>query len=174
MKIIDVIVNKQQLTVRAPCELVAGTVGLYGVKVTYDEEWDATPHRLILFDGCKEIKLEDRGEVVTVPHECIEKPCYLKFGLLGMDGNGEIRITTYSDSDNKLEVLPKDWKGEAETDEPLPKPTPSEWERLHTELQRANDLNANYAKVTNELLGIDQQLDAILDKQEAYIGGASE
>ena len=172
MNIIEINVSKQQLQVRAPCELVAGTVGLYGVKVTYDEEWDATPQRLILFDGCEEIKLEDTGGVITVPHECIAKPCYLKFGLLGMDGNGKIRITTYSDSDNKLDVLPKDWKGEAETDEPLPEPTPTEWERLHAEIQRANDLNENYAKVTNELLGLDEQVDAILVKQEAYIGGA--
>lgn len=173
MNVIEITVSKQKMTVRAPCTLVAGTVGLYGVKVTYDEEWNATPLRLVEFIGCADLKLQDTGGVIEIPHECIEKPCYLRFGLLGLDGNGEVRITTYSEA-NSIEVLPPDFRGEAESDEPLPPPTPSVYESMQKELQRANDLAENYAQVTNELLGIDEQLDAILAKQEAYIGGAGE
>lgn len=146
MNVIELTVSKQKMTVRAPCTLVAGTVGLYGVKVTYDEEWDATPLRLVEFIGCADLKLQDTGGVIEIPPECIEKPCYLRFGLLGLDGNGKVRITTYSEQ-NCLEVVPADFKGEAESDEPLPPPTPSVYEQIITELEEVKQKSAYNALI---------------------------
>lgn len=125
MNVIEICVKKQKMTFSKPCELVAGTVGRYGVKITYDEEWEKTPHRLIMFAGCDIKKIEDTGEVIEIPHEVIEKPCYLKFGLLGLDGTGKVRITTYSKGN--IEVLPADWRNGDEVDEPT-QATPTLWE----------------------------------------------
>lgn len=134
MNVININVSNQKITFIKPCELVAGTRGLYGVKVTYDEEWDETPHRLILFNGCKPIKVEDTGEVVAIPPESIASPCYLQFGLLGLDGDGNVRITTYSDHKDKITVRPASWHNGDEPDEETP-PTPNIYEQILKKLE---------------------------------------
>jgi len=125
MKIIKLSVSNQKLTVEAPFDIVAGTSGRYGVKVTYDAEWDAAPYRVVQFNGCEIKKADDTGDIVPVPWECIKTPCYLKFAILGLDGNGNIRITT--NSKDVLEVLPEGWKDGIGKDELLP-PTQNMWE----------------------------------------------
>lgn len=130
MNVIELCVKNQKMTFYKPCELVAGTVGRYGVKITYDEEWDKTPHRLIMFAGCDIKKIEDTGEVIEIPHEVLKRPCYLKFGLLGLDGKGNVRITTYSSAKDSIRVLPADWRNGdeiAEQEKPA-EPTPTLWE----------------------------------------------
>lgn len=130
MEVIELKIEKQKLKVNSPCKLVAGTARLYGVKVTFDDEWDVVPHRLIEFIGCvtKPQPVYDTDEIIELPWECITDPCYLKFALVGMDGNGKIRVQTYSDSgENILRVRPKDWKEGTECDEFLA-PTRNLWE----------------------------------------------
>ncbi|MBO5909012.1 MAG: hypothetical protein J6Q67_04445 [Clostridia bacterium] len=164
MKIFEITVSKQKIKTRAPCRLVAGTVGLYGVKVTYDDDWDKAPYKHILFDGCEAIKVEDKGEVIPIPHESIKEPCRLKISLLGMDGNGEIRIPTYNSDDNGIYVFPNDWKDEGVGDPE--KPTPNIWEQLKKEIEEVKE-SVN-AKKTSVLL-VDAETSATYKVQ--VVGG---
>lgn len=134
MKIINISIQKQKMIVDAPFEVVAGTIGLYGVQVKYDEEWDEIPYKLLMLKGTKTIKLEEKGEVIKVPGEVISKSCFLEFGIIGYDGNGEVRITTYSNyGDNMVVVRSSDWNGNIESDVVEP-PTPTIWEDIKREI----------------------------------------
>lgn len=139
MKIINISIQKQKMTVDAPFKVVAGTIGLYGVKVEYDEEWDEIPYKLLMLKGTKTIKLEEKGEVIKVPGEVISEPCCLEFGLIGFDGNGDVRITTYSHyGSSMIWVKSSDWSGDIESDEVDP-PTPTIWEDIKREISEIKD-----------------------------------
>lgn len=185
-KIIEVSVSNQQLVAKTPCRLVAGTRGLYAVRVTYDDEWNETPHILLQFNGCKtkEVDIRDASEPIDVPWECIEEACYLSLALLGMDGNGELKLTTYSRNNNSLIVYPKDWRDKGEDDEdrdPLP-PTPTIWEDLKEQLSEKADAEdvekaigeleeeiakkADAQEVNNKFSGIEEQLNKKVGSEE--------
>ena len=158
MKIINISIQKQKMVVDAPFKVVAGTIGLYGVQVEYDEEWDEIPYKLLMLKGTKTIKLEEKGEIVKVPGEVISEPCCLEFGLIGFDGNGDVRITTYSHyGSSMIWVKSSDWSGDVESDEVDP-PTPTIWEDIKKEIGEIKD------KVEN----IEDEVENLVPGQPGY------
>ena len=157
-KIIEVSVHKQKLAAKAPCRLVAGSSGRYFVKLKInDEEWNGIPYILLQFKGCekKEVEVGNLDEIIEIPWECIKEPCILSFALLGMDGNGELRLTTYSESNNSLVVWRKDWKdGEGQDDL---SPTPNMWE---VEKKRYDELES---QMNNAIEELNNQMNSIID-----------
>ena len=124
--------------------LVAGSVGVYAVKLTYDAQWDNAPVRVVVFDGglCnKRISVQDTTGTVTIPPECIahgEHGNWLQIGVLGFDGTGALRITTRAMRDG-LRIDPA---GVSDADVPQDPPTatPGLWEQLVTDIGNLSDL----------------------------------
>jgi hypothetical protein len=170
LKIIQINVSKQKLTAKSDFSLVAGTVGQYGVHVEYDSEWDELPYRLLMIKGSKTLKVRDDGEVIVIPPECIEKPCYLQFGLIGMDGSGEVRITTYSDSmENTFTVHSSDWKGDS-TEDIIGPPSPTIWESLARDI----DLLGNEILVCKQdIITNNQQISLLFEMIENLPSGGT-
>lgn len=115
--------------------LVAGSVGVYAVTLTYDAQWDDAPVRVVVFDGGmgnERISVQDTTGTVIIPPECIAHENWLQIGVLGLDGTGALRITTCAMPDG-LRIDPA---GVSDADVPQDPPmaTPGLWEQLVTDV----------------------------------------
>ncbi len=113
MKEITARVSGQNLVLDQTVLNVAGSVNLYKLKITFDEDWGTVDTKIVSFsNGCgKGIAVEyNEGDGVTIPWEVLKTPegkiGKVHIGVLGYAGT-DLRITTTSAYEaNVLIVMP--------------------------------------------------------------------
>ena len=98
---INITVTGQELSVDQESVQVAGSVGIYYVKTTYDEAWDSVESKTIVFmptindpESPVSYAVEDNGEPVEIPSEVLDYSGAIIVGVIGYAENGAIKITT--------------------------------------------------------------------------------
>lgn len=131
MDIIDLSVSKQVITRSADTALVAGEVGVHGVRVTYDAAWDGAASRVLCFSGpTGHVAVMDEGGETPIPWEVIREPGMLDIGIVGYDNAGTMVITTRVQApyNSRFRVYPN-----TSCDNEAPPPaeyTPNVWDQL--------------------------------------------
>lgn len=131
MDIIDLSVSRQVITRSADTALVAGEVGVHGVRVTYDAAWDGAVSRVLCFSGpTGHVAVMDEGGETPIPWEVIQEPGMLDIGIVGYDNAGAMVVTTRVQApyNSRFRVYPN-----TSCDNEAPPPaeyTPNVWNQL--------------------------------------------
>lgn len=140
-KIINIDVENQKVAVVGRHELAAGTVGLYGVRVRFDEEWEDLETILLTFIAPKVAKTieYEPGTVAEIPWEALADAGTLMVGVYGIKADGTRKNTTFTqDQDNTMILNPA--VSTSTTPSPSPSPTPDIWTQIQLDMGKLTDL----------------------------------
>lgn len=133
---IEIAVKDQRLTVKSPRNLVAGTAGLTGFTISFDESWENLK-KILLFeavtgDGRRQrVELLLKGSEGQVPWEVLERPGTLRISAVGLSEDG-IRQPTALMAE-PLYIIPSGTLSGS----PAEKRTPELWEQAVTATTKA-------------------------------------
>ncbi len=90
---INIRIDNDNLTINEPAAIVSGSKNYYRLQAVFTSDWDGLS-RYVVFptQECSVAMTED--DSVLVPEAIIAESGVLTFGLIGMDGEGNLRITT--------------------------------------------------------------------------------
>lgn len=99
MRILEFIVNKQQLMQNPECDfssIIAGTKDYLKAKFQFSEEWDGCRKAASFWlNGCEYATLLDDNDECAIPSEVLTRKSF----LVSLTGKGDYKITT-----NKLKI----------------------------------------------------------------------
>jgi len=144
MREISATVENQALSItdRAPVH-VAGTVGAYRLKLTFDDEWGGLAAKIVTFRSKAAVRtvLYDSEDGVNIPWEALAAPGKLLIGVIGTTTDGSTVLTTASKNDeNVLEILPATTV-ETNISTLPPEPSPSVAAQLQAQIGDLSDLS---------------------------------
>lgn len=90
--IIRIRIDNDNLSINEPNTIVSGSKNYYELQAAFSPEWDGLSKYVIFpTEECSVAMADDRA---VLPESIIAESGVLTFGLIGIDGNGDLRIST--------------------------------------------------------------------------------
>ncbi len=90
--IIQLRIDNDTLTVNDPNAIVSGSKNYYRLQASFTPDWNGLS-KYVVFPA-EECSVAMSGDAATVPEAIVAESGILTFGLIGLDGDGNLRVTT--------------------------------------------------------------------------------